>query len=207
MELNPHDLLQIKEVTDLISYTTIPEWVEGALNNAPFVVVRRVHAPKGLCAIGVRGSTRSERFGAFLDINKIVKRIKPEQLVDERNWKNNTKEIFRCLDQIDNILKKYSLSWGPAGSVGFELASGKDTVTEKSDVDIIIHTTEGLPLEIAKEIKQEFDNIPYRPDVQVEFEEGAFSLIEYIQSEGKSILLRTANGPMLKRVSILGLKK
>lgn len=203
MELNPHDLLQIKDVTDLISYSAIPEWVEGALMNAPFVVVRRVQAPKGLCAIGVRGTERSERFGAFLDINNVVKHIRPEQLAEEKNWKNISKEIFRGLDQIDNILKKYSLSWGPTGSVGFELASGKDTVTEKSDLDIIIHINEGLRLEIAKEIKQEFDNITYRVDVQVEIEEGAFSLIEFIQSEGKPILLRTANGPMLKRVNLL----
>lgn len=200
MELKPHDLLKIKRAEDLISYTPVPEWVEAALAKAPFVVVRRARAAQGLVAIGVRGSVRSERFGAFLPVDLIVKRISPEQLTEEKGWKTRSKEIFQSLEQISHVMECASLKWGPVGSLGFELASGSEAATEKSDIDIVIRFSKKLTSNAAKKINDELKKNPFRIDAQVDMPEGAVSLNEYAISEEKAILLRTVDGPLLKKI-------
>jgi len=203
MELKPHDLLEIKGVENLICYSNIPKWVETALLNAPYVVVRRARAPEGLVAVGVRGSMRNERFAAFLPVNQIVSRITPEQLALEKKWRNYPEDIFRYLESVSELMNRYSLIWGPGGSVGFELASGKKTVKVTSDIDVVIRLSEGFTIELAREVKSGLEKIPVQVDVQVETLEGAFSLSEYVASEGQSILIRTMDGPILKQVDIL----
>ncbi|WP_050183967.1 malonate decarboxylase holo-ACP synthase [Domibacillus robiginosus] len=200
MELKPHDLLKIKKVEDLISYTPVPDWVEAALAKAPFVVVRRARAAQGLVAVGIRGSVRSERFGTFLPVDLIVNRMSPEQLAEEKGWKNRSKEIFQSLEQISNVMERASLQWGPVGSLGFELVSGNETVTEKSDIDIVIRFSRKLTLNAAKKIDDILKKNPFRIDAQVDMTEGAFSLSEYAISGEKEILVRTADGPLLKKV-------
>ncbi|MCI2257047.1 malonate decarboxylase holo-ACP synthase [Domibacillus sp. PGB-M46] len=200
MELKPHDLLKIKKAEDLISYTPVPEWVEAALAKTPFVVVRRTRAAQGLVAVGVRGSVRSERFGAFLPVDLIVNRISPEQLAEEKGWKNRSKEIFRSVEQISHLMECASLQWGPVGSLGFELASGNETVTEKSDIDIVIRFSRKLTLDAAKKIDDTLKKNLFRIDAQVDTAEGAFSLSEYALSEEKEILVRTIDGPLLKKI-------
>lgn len=64
MVIEPHDLLKI-DAKHLISHTPIPDWAIQALNMAPYVVVRRAHAPKGQIAVGIRGKARNERFGMY----------------------------------------------------------------------------------------------------------------------------------------------
>ncbi|OMP68293.1 malonate decarboxylase holo-ACP synthase [Domibacillus epiphyticus] len=200
MELNPHDLLEINSAGDLISYTPMPDWVEASIAKAPFVVVRRYRAEKGLAAVGVRGSERSERFAAFLPVDSIISRITPEQLAQEKGWRGHSKNIFHCLEQVSSVMDCFSLEWGPAGGVGFELASGKETVTEKSDIDIVIRYSKKFTTSFAKEIEKQLNRQPIRIDVQVETTEGVFSLSEYASVELKTILMRTIDGPFLKEV-------
>jgi phosphoribosyl-dephospho-CoA transferase len=200
MELNPHDLLEINNITDLTSFTPFPEWVEQSIAAAPFVVVRRAQAAAGNVAVGVRGSQRNERFAAFLSVDRMIRRIPPEQLANERKWVNQQKEIFRSLDRINEIMNVYSLVWGPAGSVGFELASGKETTTETSDIDLVIRFNKLLTEKLACELEAELKKLTIRVDVQVETEYGAFSLNEYAASGEKPILVRTMNGPLLKKI-------
>ncbi|MGM0876062.1 MAG: malonate decarboxylase holo-ACP synthase [Bacillota bacterium] len=203
MELNPHDLLEVESVADLISYSPLPEWVEMSIAKAPYVVVRRARASEGLVAVGVRGSMRNERFAAFLPVNHIVSRITPEQLAQEKKWNDHSKGIFCCLEQVSNIMNVYSLMWGPVGSVGFELVSGKETTTRTSDIDIVIRFEEGFTISFAREIEEEIKKYHVRVDVQIDAIEGAFSLSEYAASGGQPVLLRTMDGPMLKKISIL----
>lgn len=199
MELRPHDLLEVINKNDIISYSPIPEWLDESLVSAPFVVVRRARAEDGLVAVGIRGKSRQERFAAFLPIKKIVKIITPEQLVEEIKWKTRNKEIFNSLNEVMKLMNQLSLTWGPTGSVGFELATGKSVITEKSDIDIIIRSEKGMKKEVARELLAELRKIPYSIDVQIEFEEGAYSLIEYATAlKGEKTLLRTLDGPMLK---------
>ncbi|WP_096199600.1 malonate decarboxylase holo-ACP synthase [Bacillus sp. FJAT-45350] len=199
MALRPHDLLEINNHLDLFSYTAVPEWVAKSLNEAPFVVVRRASSPKGLVAVGVRGTTRSERFAAFLPMKRIVNQITPEKLANERSWKGIDKDLFETLERVAQIMQRYTLFWGPVGSSGFELASGKETVTKTSDIDIIIRPVENLSIDLAQKLEKEFFKLPIRIDTQVEILEGAFLLKEYATSEGKSVLFRTNEGPILKK--------
>ncbi|HZH60542.1 MAG TPA: malonate decarboxylase holo-ACP synthase [Metabacillus sp.] len=199
-DVRPHDLLRINDNSDLISYTPVPEWVEQSLDKASYVVVRRVTSKEGLIAVGVRGSVRSERFAAFLPIENIIERITPEQLAKKRKWEGQTSELFFALGTISEVMNHYGLSWGPVGSVGFELASGVSTVTKQSDIDLIIRDHEGLNQSLAQALLDLFTTLPFRVDAQVEMEEGAFSLSEFAFPTGQHILLRTMNGPLLKKI-------
>jgi phosphoribosyl-dephospho-CoA transferase len=197
MELKPHDLLEIKNVSDLISYSPFPEWVKGSIAKSPFTVIRRARAREGLVAVGIRGSKRNERFAAFLPVDRIVRRFTPEQLVQKLKWDEHSKEIFRCLEQTSNIMNVYSLSWGPTGSVGFELASGTETVTAESDIDLIIRTPHRLEKKLAQHLLDEFQKIEVRIDVQMETPAGAINLLEYVRVKGDSVLVKTQDGPLL----------
>lgn len=202
MELSPHDLLRIKGAEELISHTPIPNWVEGSLAISPFVVIRRSRAAKGQVAVGVRGTERNKRFAAFLPIDSILSRVSPEQLAQEKGWQNHSKKIFHCLDRISDLLDVASLTWGPTGSVGFELATGQEAVTEKSDIDIVIRISKEFTITFAQKIENGLKKLPFRIDVQLETKEGAFSLSEYVNSEGKEVLFRTMDGPFLKEVTL-----
>ncbi|MFB3166833.1 malonate decarboxylase holo-ACP synthase [Neobacillus sp. 179-C4.2 HS] len=195
MALDPHDLLKIKP-KDIISNSLIPEWVVHSLVTAPFVVVRRVHAPKGQEAIGIRGKQRNQRFGAFLPEHCVIKQIKPEDLIGREQWKDKQAPVFTAMEFAADIFNAHRLSWGPGGSVGFELASGVDTVTSTSDLDLILRSPEPLEFYIAREIVEELKRSPVRVDVQVETHAGAFSLLEYARGPGP-VLLKTRFGPKL----------
>ena len=202
MELNPHDLLEIQGTKDLTSLSAIPEWVESSLAKAPFVVVRRARASEGFIAVGVRGSERHKRFAAFLPVNRIISRVTPEQLTRERKWNEQPKEIFQGLEQIGELLDSHSLEWGPTGSIGFELTSGENTIKETSDIDIVVRFSKNFTFNFVREIEERLKNNPFRVDIQVETSEGAFLLSEYLVSGEKPILLRTIDGPILKKISI-----
>jgi phosphoribosyl-dephospho-CoA transferase len=195
MVLEPHDLLKINP-KDIFSHSLIPEWVFYSLEIAPFVVVRRVHAPRGQAAIGIRGKQRNQRFGAFLPEHSVIKQIKPEDLTGKELWKDKQSPVFATLKFVEKIFNAHSLSWGPGGSVGFELASGVKTVTSKSDLDLIIRSPEPLEFCIARKLVEELKKSPARVDVQVETPAGAFSLVEYARGPGP-VLLKTMLGPKL----------
>ncbi|WP_260284885.1 malonate decarboxylase holo-ACP synthase [Peribacillus aracenensis] len=202
MELNPHDLLRIKGAEELISQTPPPNWVAESLAISPFVVIRRSHASKGQVAVGVRGPERNKRFAAFLPVDSILTRISPERLAQDKGWQNHSKKIFQCLDRVSDLLDQASLKWGPTGSVGFELATGQEVVTEKSDIDIVIRISEEFTINFAQKIENGLKKNPFRIDVQLETKVGAFSLSEYANSKGKAVLFRTMDGPFLKEVTL-----
>jgi len=88
-------------------------------------------------------------------------------------------------------------SWGPAGSVGFELATGKQATTPRSDLDIVVYANEHLPSSDAQRLLDSTRNIEIAVDIRVETPVCGFSLAEYARSSAKSILLRTYVGPIL----------
>ena len=202
MELNPHDLLKIESVANLISYSPMPEWVKRSIDKAPFVVVRRARASEVHVAVGVRGSSRNERFAAFLPVDQIVRRITPEQLAQNKKWNEHVNEMFGFLERVSHLMNFHELTWGPVGSVGFELASGIKTITKTSDLDLVIRFSERFTTRFAKQLEAEFKKIQTRVDVQIETMQGSFSLSEYAISGEQPILLRTVDGPMLKEIRL-----
>lgn len=195
MELETHDLLEV-DIKDVISHIEIPAWAIHSLEISPLVVVRRVHAPEGQVAVGIRGKKRNERFGAFLKENRVIRQIKPEQLTIKSLWEDKQSGIFSALDMAADIFESYGISWGPGGSVGFEFASGIETVTSNSDLDLIIRAPKPLPIEDAVAMVEGIERSTVRIDVQVETPAGGFSLYEYARGSG-SFLLKTKIGPIL----------
>src|SRR5690625_557512 len=131
MEIKAHDLIQIRSDNDLIYHTTEPDWVDGSIKRAPFVVVRRAHSEGNCIPIGIRGINRDERYAAFVNVNDIVDIYTPEKIVQARDWIHCDKKIFTYLEQIETLMDGKNIDWGPVGSVGFELVSKVPTVNDK----------------------------------------------------------------------------
>ncbi|MDS0525831.1 malonate decarboxylase holo-ACP synthase [Clostridium sp. SHJSY1] len=200
MELRVNDLLKIKTVNDLIVDFRDITWIDKAVKRAPLVVVRRAPLINDMVPVGIRGDNRSQRLAAAVSYSNIIEVITPEQLVEGKLWRFNKHisgtEMLKTLESVDNIFKSYNIIWGPTGSVGFELASGIETITNASDLDIIVRTPEILPICIAKDITKELLEMPMKIDVQLETSKGSISLVEYARGNG-NVLLRTINGPKL----------
>ncbi|WP_078409841.1 malonate decarboxylase holo-ACP synthase [Priestia abyssalis] len=200
MDIKAHDLLHLNNISSLITERPEPKWVHESLTLAPFAVVLRAPIKNGNIPVGIRGSSRSERFAAFILEESIIEHITPENLVAQKVWRQSPRQhevhALGCLDRVDEILQFYQLPWGPGGSVGFELASGRATVTVASDLDIVVRPPSFLSLEKAERILHEFSTLPVRVDAQIETPSGAISLIEYARGESQ-LLLRTMDGPRL----------
>ena len=87
--------------------------------------------------------------------------------------------------------------WGPGGSVGFELATGRDTATPQSDLDVVIYADERLSAQEAKRLHAATQHLAAIVDVRVETPVCGFSLTEYASQTPAPILLRTASGALL----------
>jgi len=199
MELNPHDLIRIKDCADFISSVQMPEWARRSLMQAPYTVVRRAAIVEGSIPVGIRGQYRHERFATLLSDRMIAEVISPEQLVRQKKWKQAPRydqlAILKVLDDLDQLFQLYHFAWGPVGSVGFELASGVSVVKDNaSDLDIILRLPYFPSLEIAKQLVAELTRIPVRIDVQLDLPIGSVSLAEY-SNGGKRLLLRSIYGP------------
>lgn len=200
MELKVNDLLKINTVNDLIGDFTDFPWIDEAVKRSPLVVVRRAPLINNMVPVGIRGTNRSQRLAATILDSNIIEIIKPEQLVEGKLWRNNKHigetQIFKTLEAVDNIFKRYSMIWGPTGSVGFELASGVETVTATSDLDIIVRAPSFVPIKTAKDIIKELSTVITKVDIQLETPKGSLALAEYARGDN-NILIRTLNGPRL----------
>ena len=194
-----HDLLRIDDTDQLRADGPIPDWVENSLAFASFVVVRRVRSSNGLVPVGVRGRARSQRFAAFVSRNSIRERITPAEIAEKRGWKCNRlsgTSFAMALDYIEATLATSTHTWGPIGSVGFELASGASTVGFNSDLDLLIRMENFLDSKSARQLSLRLAEVPVRVDVQLETPSGAIALAEYARCEA-SVMLRTCDGPRL----------
>ena len=191
-----HDLLRVAR-----TFSEAPAWVVHSLERAPFVVVRRASSVDGAIAVGIRGATRSERFGTWLDPRDVQEVLPPEAMRLRRPAGTRaTLPAFALLEAIAPLCNASRCAWGPTGSVGFELASGCETVTPSSDLDLLIRAEERLDRIEARSIFDTLDKVARahstRIDVQIETTEGAFSLAEFAHP-GARVLLRGADGPRL----------
>ncbi len=196
--LRPHDLLRIAPS----SWDDVPAWVETALKRAPFIVVRRAPFTDGRIPIGVSGANRGDRFGTWIDSQHVVDVIRPEDLVVLQGPAEHRRDLpaFALLRQIAPVCTATTLAWGPTGSTGFELASRMPTVTEASDLDLVIRMpapmreTEATAL--LDTLTRAAEALHIRIDVQVETPNGAISLAEYARPH-RRIMLRHVDGPRL----------
>jgi phosphoribosyl-dephospho-CoA transferase len=197
--VRPHDMLRLTSGAGLRHEGSVPAWVPTSLARAPWVVVRRARGPAGLIPVGVRGSTRAQRFAALLAPDAVAARVTPEDLSAGRVWHQVPRArrlgSLQVLDTVDELFSSLGLVWGPTGSVGFELATGVATASTASDLDVVVRAPEPWPLEGAREIADYLSRLPVRVDAQVEAPAGAVMLNEYVR--GERVLLRTPDGPRL----------
>ena len=187
--MRPHDLLQLSDSAR--PPRGAPHWVRDALRAAPWVVVRRASAEPGLVAVGVRGPDRSARFAFEIPASDVVAVVTPEELARCRSLSD--RPALRALHLIGPVLDDAHLSWGPTGSVGFELATDCRTVTLGSDLDLIIRMPRLIQLAVVNEM---VEASVVRIDCQVETPLGAVALAE-LASGTAEVLVRTADGPRL----------
>ena len=197
--MRPHDLLRLTGGAGLCHEGSVPAWVPTSLARAPWVVVRRARGSGGLIPVGVRGSTRAERFAALLAPDAVAARVTPEDLIAERVWNHKPRtrrlESLQVLDKVDESFSSLGLVWGPTGSVGFELATGVAAAGTTSDLDVVVRAPEPWPLESAREIADHLNRLPTCVDAQLDTPAGAVMLSEY--ARGDRVLLRTPDGPRL----------
>jgi phosphoribosyl-dephospho-CoA transferase len=89
------------------------------------------------------------------------------------------------------------MSWGPGGSVGYELASGIPAVCADSDLDLIIFAPRRLEITEAQDLWRMISSAPGKVDALVETPFCGFSLKEFVTTSPRKILLRTSDGRIL----------
>jgi len=198
-ELRTHTLLRIAAAEVLQYDTPPPDWVSRALRLAPWVVVRRGTPRDGMIPVGVRGAVRSERYAAWLRSWDVLEAVEPLELAARRAWhaERRCAEVpaLAALGPVAEIMRLVNLGscWGPTGSVGFELASGRATATPASDLDLMVRADQPLERAAAVALLAGFASLPVRVDARLETPRGAVALAEYV-SAPQRIVLRTANG-------------
>jgi phosphoribosyl-dephospho-CoA transferase len=192
----PHDLLRLSRAGVLPP--DVPAWANSALSVTPWVVVRRAVAPMGRIAVGVRGTSRSERYATAVDPDDVCKVVAPEDLAHVLPRGRRELAAMCTLDTVRPVLDDTGLPWGPTGSVGFELATGIPTVTTESDLDLLVRVPPGASgsLRLLAALHRELGSLAVRVDCQVETPSGAVALAELV-GEASDVMARTAAGPRL----------
>src|SRR5580658_6992128 len=161
-----HDLLQIDAHALTANSVSRPQWVTETLICCPWVVVRRGQAPAGQISVGVRGAARSERWAGCCSETLIKKIVRPAELLVP----SRTSAHFRrapALQVLQEVIERWqglSLPWGPTGSVGFELATGRPATTEGSDLDLVVYATDRLAAHHARSLWDSVTSLQVKVD-------------------------------------------
>jgi len=196
--LHVHDLILLRTESAVISTQGDPACPYLNPNQRPWVVVRRSRISDGLIPVGMRGSQRHERCAGFTKLNEVLETRRPDQLrlllaEDSRRGL----QAFRSLSYLESHLAGLDISWGPGGSVGYELASGIPAVRADSDLDFILFAPRKLEITEAQDLWRMISSAPGKVDALVETPFCGFSLEEFVTTSPRKILLRTSNGRIL----------
>jgi phosphoribosyl-dephospho-CoA transferase len=199
-----HALLRVTGLDALVCETEPPSWVTVSLLRAPWAVVRRAAPLPALWPVGVRGDLRRQRYAAWLPHGAVQECITPQMLAANRAWRQysagTATPAVAVLDNVATLLDASGFAgcWGPAGSVGFELASGVPSTTSASDLDLVLTVDEPLTRIDAARLQDDLSKLPVSIDLLLETPHGAAALAEYARG-GSATLLRSAQGPRLVR--------
>ncbi|MDK8641663.1 malonate decarboxylase holo-ACP synthase [Niallia taxi] len=199
MVIQPHDLLKVSDLS-LLEWKEDNEWVTASLRSAPFVVVRRAEQTNDFIPVGIRGEQRNQRQAAILHRNGIEEIFTPYMLAQQKSWNliDAQRQVLPVLKSIDKVAKIMGdWQWGPTGSAGFEIATGYPALKDTSDLDIVVYAPHPINRNEAVEVLEKLDSLPIRADIQIETNNGAFLLREWINNRTDSMILRTQKGPKL----------
>ncbi len=199
-----HALLRLSRAHALEWESEPPEWALESLRRAPFVVMRRALPRPEAFPVGIRGAARSQRAAAWVPVGAVQECITPQMLAAQHAWRLRRDfaitPAVAALEEAAAIFDGHGMAgrWGPAGSVGFELASGVRSTTPNSDLDIVLGAAASMARADAARLQTELSALTVRIDVLLETPNGAVALAEYARSAG-AILLRSPQGPRLSR--------
>jgi phosphoribosyl-dephospho-CoA transferase len=196
--LHVHDLILLRTESAMISTQSDPACPYLNPNQRPWVVVRRGRISDGLIPVGVRGPQRHERCAGFTRLSEVLETRRPDQLrlllaEDSRR----ALRAFRTLSYLESRLVGLDMSWGPGGSVGYELASGIPAVRDDSDLDFILFAPKKLDITEAQDLWRMISSAPGKVDALVETPFCGFSLQEFVTISPRKMLLRTNDGRIL----------
>jgi phosphoribosyl-dephospho-CoA transferase len=192
----PHDLVLLRPGHGAAIASDAPPWVRASLARAPWAVVRNGHAADGKLPVGIRGATRDQRWAASAGQSAIAAVRPPESIRHEASW-----AVFpdvaavRALRAIAESLDRDWTRWGPTGGVGFSLATGWVTVTQASDLDLLLRCPVRPARKSLDALASLFSRQEARVDAQVETPSGTAHLDD-LRRDGPS-LVRTPAGPRL----------
>jgi phosphoribosyl-dephospho-CoA transferase len=217
-----HDLLEIDAEGFLQAHSPVPAWVAESLRHTPFVVVRRGPVSEEEIPVGVRGAPRNERWAGSCHPGLVKEVLTPQTLLRRATTvamahaapqlsaaaacvsakttasaRAATIPALRALALLAERWKALDVEWGPGGSVGFELATGRQVVTPQSDLDVVIHAHTQMTVNEARTLRDATQGLPAQADIRVETPICGFSLVEYARRAPAPILLRTAPGTFL----------
>lgn len=200
----PHDLLFLRsaDAFEACACNARPDWLDAAsLAQAP-VVVRRAVAGPGRVPVGVRGPERNHRCAGHVPLTEVARRVTPQDLarmvrqVPDRFQADAA--VLPCIAALLALaprLQDLGLSWGPAGGVGFWLATGLPVLRPTSDLDLLVHAPQPLLPASMSALCALQAHAGCRVDIQVDTGRGGFALMEY--ARGGKVMLRTDAGPLL----------
>jgi phosphoribosyl-dephospho-CoA transferase len=207
-----HDLIRLRDPMVVRADGPVPAWVQPALLRAPWVVVRRGLFEGGRLSVGVRGTTRSQRFAAWLALGDIAEQRSPEELWDGAEnrptpglasapGQTRTEAVpaLAALARVAPMLVRHGYRWGPGGSVGFELATAVATATASSDLDLILRQAHRLEPDEARALHSALvaAAAPARIDALLETPRGGVLLADLARAPAR-VLVRTPYGPRLE---------
>jgi phosphoribosyl-dephospho-CoA transferase len=222
-----HDLLEIDAERFLRAHSSIPAWVAASLRQTPFVVVRRGPVSEQEIPIGIRGAHRNERWAGGCHPSLVNEILTPRTLLGRAAVvavapaaatvapaplsrvaasvphtapplsRAAAIPALRALSLLAERWKSLDSVWGPGGSVGFELATGRHVVTPQSDLDVVIYAHRRMTVNEARLLRDSTQALPAPVDIRVETLNCGFSLVEYASRAPAPILLRTASGTLL----------
>ncbi|MFV5373891.1 malonate decarboxylase holo-ACP synthase [Acinetobacter calcoaceticus] len=192
LDLEAHDLLWGMTADCLAD--DAPLWVKEVLLRGDPVVVRRAITPLDQVAVGIRGQLRHQRYAAKMPRSAITKQLKPEALTHVNT--QQFEHLAERLQSIFYIMKNFSGCWGYTGSFGFELATSIETVTQQSDIDLLIRAEQPVAKKQAVKLLENFQQAGLNVDIQLQLPQGGLALKEWARNSGK-VLLKRADGAVL----------
>ncbi len=196
-----HDLLRLASPR-LLQWEHGPEpWAQAALAATPWVVTRRAAVRAGRIAVGVRGAQRSQRLAAWVEAEQVRELLRPAELRRRAaglDPERSALGAFRALEQLELAWGRVGpRDWGPAGSAGFELASGCPSTGPGSDLDIVVRCPRAPSRARARAWLEALPrDSQARIDVVLEWPAGGAALAEFVA--GGAYLLRRPQGALLR---------
>jgi phosphoribosyl-dephospho-CoA transferase len=195
VDLWPHHLVQIDPEAILVEEgDSWPVWAGASLAAAPWAVVRHGRPVPGFVAVGIRGPGRAARWGTEVSMSGVLEVRAPESLRNCEAW-DSLPDVaaVRSLRAVADDLNGAELCWGPAGSVGFSIATGWIVCNDASDLDIVVRCTMRPQPGTLEYLASLLSRQEARVDCQVVMPAGTAHLDDLIGDE--PALVRTSDGP------------